>query len=403
MTEDIKSIFQEVHGLTESLTEEIIATRRHFHQYPELSWHEVKTSEALASQLQDAGLECQNGICGTGVTAHLRGDSGGRTIAVRADMDALPINDAKDVPYASRIPGAMHACGHDCHMAVALGVAKVLNQLSLPLPGNVKFIFQPCEEASPSGASELVKAGVMEGVDAILAFHVDPELPVGKIGLRKGLLTAHCTEFRLKIRGKSGHAARPHQAVDAIYLANQVLMAIYDSVNQRSRPFVPAVLTVGKMIGGSKANVIADLVELGGTIRTIDDRSLAEITTDIERKVAALTSAAGGSYEIEYPVPVPSVKNDASLINMVADVTASLWSEDRIKHLDKVSMGGEDFSWYLKKAPGALMRLGTKKPAGEVTFLHSGNFDVDERALPLGVVLMSMYILKYLLAERLPL
>ncbi len=393
---DDERIYRDLQQQAESLNKDIIANRRYLHQYPELSWKETRTAEFLIAKLQEIDLSVNAEVCGTGVVAELKGARPGPTLAIRADMDALPIHDSKDAPYASRVPGIMHACGHDCHMAMALGVANVLSRISRRFPGKVRFVFQPCEEATPSGAHEMVNAGVMDGVDGVLAFHVDPELPVGKIGLRTGVLTAHCTEFSLRIFGRSGHAARPHQAIDTIHLSNRVLSALYDLVAERSQPFVPAVLTVGKMAGGTKANVIPDVVDIAGTIRTLDARSQAEMVNALDAKVRAIVHAVGGRYQLEFPMPVPSVVNDAGLINMVREVVASQWSDERITNIDKVSMGGEDFSWYLTKTRGALIRLGAKKPGCEVTFLHTNDFDVDERALPFGVSLMSMLVWRYL-------
>ncbi len=399
MTLSGQGLIAEIQEITHSLSEEIIGIRRHFHSYPELSWQEYETALHLEGLLRSEGLE-MGSVCNTGVTAQL-GSNAGPTVAIRADMDALPLNDVKNVPYASKVKGLIHACGHDCHMAMAVGVAMVLNRLSFDLPGKVKFIFQPCEEAVPSGANQLVKAGVMEGVDTIFCYHVDPEIPVGKIGLRNGVLTAHCTEFNIKLIGQSGHAARPHQAIDTIYLANQVLTLLYDIVASRSQPFMPAVLTVGMVQGGSKANVIPDEVEISGTVRTIDEQSNREILSAIHTRAKAIAESAGGRCTVEFLPPVPSVFNNHKLIAMVREVADAMLSEDDIMGIKNISMGGEDFSWYLTKAPGVLIRLGTRKPTGEPTRLHTSNFDVDESALPLGVALMSVVVLKRLLQDAL--
>jgi len=396
-------LINEIHACVESIASEIIDIRRNFHQYPELGWMEVKTAHKLTSVFEQLKFDVRNDVCKTAVVANLAGKRAGKTLGIRADMDALPIHDKKDVSYASRIPGVLHACGHDCHMAIAVGVAKVLKHLNIDLPGNIRFIFQPCEEAIPSGAHELVQAGVMDEVDAILAFHVDPEVDVGKIGLRNGLLTAHCTEFQLTIHGKSGHAARPHQAIDTIFLCNQILTAIYGIVGSRENPFMPAVLTVGQVNAGTKSNVIPDNAYIAGTIRTLDDNSLTEIVSQIEEKVHALTRAAGGSYQIEFPTPIPSVYNNPELIDLVENVAGKVLSPEKIVKIEKVSMGGEDFSWYLDRAPGALIRLGARKPDGQITYLHTSNFDIDENALLIGVKLMSILALKYLLGNELEL
>ncbi|MFQ5650125.1 MAG: M20 family metallopeptidase [bacterium] len=395
----IRAVAEQIQTETNRIREDIVGLRRHLHQHPELSWKEFQTAERIALMLQEEGLSVNREVCGTGLVADLEGVADGKTIAIRADMDALPIHDDKDVPYASRVAGAMHACGHDCHMSMAVGVAKVLKSLR-GFPGRVRFIFQPSEEAVPSGACEMVKAGVMDGVDGVLAFHVDPEIPAGKIGLRSGVLTAHCSEFNLSLFGKGGHAARPHQAVDTVYLSARILSALYDIVGERSQPFVPAVLTVGKISGGTKSNIIPEVVEISGSIRTVDEQSYEEITARIEEKVRALTRSAGGRYKLHFPSPVPSVVNDSGVIHRVKEIVTAVWSQDRIVDIRNVSMGGEDFSWYLTKAPGALIRLGARKDSGEITYLHTNNFDIDERALPLGVTLMTMLVLEYLKGHK---
>lgn len=401
MTYDGKLLKEEIIALANNLNQETIELRRSLHQFPELSWKEENTASLLRELLDKENLEVKSGICGTGLTAESKGGKDGKTIAVRADMDALPMHDQKEVPYASRVPGVMHACGHDCHMAVAVGVAKVLNRVGVEFPGKVRFIFQPCEEATPSGAKEMTQAGVMKEVDSIVAFHVDPEIYAGKIGLRAGILTAKAAEFRLSIFGKSGHAARPHQSIDTIFLSNQVLNALYDVVGNRSQAFIPAVLTIGKISGGTKANVIPERVDIAGTVRTIDEQTSQQVIFDIEEKVHALTRAAGGSYQLEFPSPIPSVNNDLGLVNLAREVGTFLLAKDKIVDIENVSMGGEDFSWYLEKTPGALIRLGVRRPAGEVLHLHTHRFDVDERALSLGICLMSMFVLKYLLEDNL--
>jgi len=381
-------------ALSESLTDEVVALRRHFHEHPELSWQEHETAARLRSVLEQEGIECRP-VCKTGIVAEV-GNGRGPTVAVRADMDALPLQDIKKVPYASKVEQVTHACGHDCHMSMAVGVAKVLRRLGSEWPGRVRFIFQPCEEAVPSGASELLKTGVMEGVDAVFCYHVDPEIPAGKIGLRTGVLTAHCTEFHIHLVGRSGHAARPHQAIDTIYLANQVLTLLYDIVGSRSNPFMPAVLTIGQVRGGAKANVIPDDVDIAGTVRSIDEQSNREILEAIETRTRAMTETAGGRCTVEFLPPVPSVYNHPGMIAMIRRVADKMLPKDAIVDIDKVSMGGEDFSWYLTQAPGALIRLGVRRPGEPMTHLHTSNFDVDESALTLGISLMSAVVLHYL-------
>ena len=386
-----------IREIANRLAPEIVALRRTFHQYPELSWKERKTSERIREALLADGLEMEREVCPPGLVAEIRGTDGGKTVAVRADMDALPMHDAKEVPYASKVPGVMHACGHDCHMAIAIGVAKTLRRLEATWPGKVRFIFQPSEETTPSGAEEMVKAGVMEGVDEIFAFHVAPEIPAGKVGVREGVLTAYCTEFNLSVFGRSGHAARPHQSVDTVFLSSRVLSALYEIVPSRTEPFIPAVLSVGKVVGGTKANVIPERVDIAGSVRTIDEFTRNEILSAMEDRVAAITRMYGGSYQLEFPPPIPSVVNDPTLSRAVRRLAVELLSESGVHEIEKVSMGGEDFSWYLTKAPGMLIRLGARTEGQAVRYLHTHDFDVDERALPVGVALMAAIVLTRLL------
>lgn len=291
----------------------------------------------------------------------------------------------------------MHACGHDVHVAIATGVARVLKRLGADFEGRVRFIFQPSEEAAPSGAQQLVKAGVLDGVDAILAYHVAPEIETGKIGLREGVLTAHCTEFRLAIIGKSGHAARPHHAVDAIYLGQRVLAALYDAVPNRTHSMTPAVLSIGKVSGGTKANIIPARLEIAGSIRTVDEQVRREIFEAIQDRVQTITGSAGASYELEFLEPVPSVVNDPLLTHYFREVTSACYGPEAVVEIADVSMGGEDFAWFLSKTPGALIRLGVRGPGAEIRYLHTHNFDIDEEAIPFGVALMAAVAVKYLM------
>jgi len=285
-------------------------------------------------------------------------------------------------------------------MAMLYGVAKVLKDAAIEFPGCVKFIFQPCEESMPSGASKLVEAGVVDDVDAIFAYHVDPEIPAGKIGLRTGVLTACCSEFTLTLTGRSGHAARPHQAIDANYVGLKVVDALYDIVGNRAEPFVPAVMTIGLMEGGRKANVVSDEFKIGGTIRTLDQASWLDIKNKIERRVASIADSYGAGWDLKFLQPIPSVRNDAALIATARGVAETALGRGNIVELSKVSMGGEDFAWYLTRVRGALIRLGVRREASPVVPLHASNFDVAEKALPLGTSLMAKIAVAFLRRSR---
>ena len=400
MNQKAEGLATQIRDISDSLKDELIRLRRSFHQHPELSWKEFKTTERISKILYAEGLRVRPGVGKTGLIADLAGSNEGRTVAIRADLDGLPMYDAKEVPYASQVDGVMHACGHDVHMAIAIGVAKVLNRMGPEVSGRVRFIFQPSEEATPSGAHEMVNAGAMNEVDAVLAFHVDPEIEAGKIGLRQGVLTAHCAEFRLAVLGKSGHAARPHQAIDAIFLGNQVIGALYDIIANRTQNMVPAVLSVGKVVGGTKANIIPERVDIAGTIRTIDDQTRREVFDAMDKRAKSITESAGAKYELEFLEPVPSVVNDDELTNLFRDVAHRFFGPEKTVEIEKTSMGGEDFSWFLTRAPGTLIRLGARKPADEIRFLHTHDFDVDESAIPFGVAIMATSVLQYLTGEH---
>lgn len=392
-------ILNRIKSITEQITDEIVQIRRTLHQYPELSWQEKETAQRLSEWLKKENCRVNTSFLKTSVIAEFGTGADSHLVAMRADMDALPLQDVKTVEYASRVPGVIHACGHDAHMAIAIGVVKVLNRLNLTLPGKIRFIFQPSEEADPSGAKELVEAGVTENVKAIFAFHVDPEIPAGKIGLRDGVLTAHCNEFQLSIFGKSGHAARPHHSVDTIFLANQVLNSYYQIIGSHSTPGCPAVLTIGKIAGGSKANVIPDRVDILGTLRTIDIKVREEIISIMKKRVEAITQSAGGGFKLEFKTPILSVINDEKLINLARKTVEALFSEKQIFEIPQVSMGGEDFAWYLTKTPGILMRLGARMDVNDVRYLHTNNFDINEKAIPFGISIMTALILNYFLTH----
>jgi amidohydrolase len=284
-------------------------------------------------------------------------------------------------------------------MAMAVGVAKVLTRLKSKLNGSVRFIFQPSEEASPSGAEEMVKAGAMANVDAVLAYHVYPDIPAGQIGLRAGALTANCNEFKLTIRGRGGHAARPHLAVDAIRISNLVLTSLFEIIGNRTASHAPAILVIGKIVGGAASNIIADRVEISGTVRTVEHESRREILTAIRERAQMIAEANGGSCDLDFLAAIDAVQNDPRWIASAREIAESYFGGGAVYDIEKVSMGGEDFSSYLTKAPGALIRLGVRRVGEEIRYLHTDNFDIDESALSFGVALMSMMIVRYLSDE----
>ncbi len=382
----------------EKLKPEIIKIRRFLHMNPELSYKEYQTSKLIASKLLSLGLEVKTGIAKTGLTALLSGNQQGFTVALRADMDALPIQELTDVPYRSLNPGIMHACGHDIHTSIALGTAMVLNGLKQKIRGNIKFIFQPAEEGPPPGeefgAKQMIREGVLEDppVGAIFALHVWPE-NLGEIYFSSGNLMANADGFDIVIKGKSSHAARPHEGLDSITLASQVVLAIQSITSRTIDPSDPAVITVGKIRGGTRSNIIADEVRLEGTIRTLSDANREKIPSLIENIVKGITQSFGADYVFTYKKGVPSVYNHPELAKIILPTLINLLGDNNVIQI-KPQMVAEDFSYYCQKIPGFFFFLGVKNPDEEaIAPLHSPYFDPDERSLFLGIKIMSHLLL----------
>lgn len=378
--------------------EDIIKIRRFLHMNPELSYQEFQTSKLVASKLLALGLEVKTGIAKTGVTALLSGSQQGFTVALRADMDALPIQELTDVPYRSLNPGVMHSCGHDLHTAIALGTAMVLHGLKQKIKGNIKFIFQPAEEGPPpgeeAGAKQMIKEGALENppVGAIFALHVCPE-KLGKIFFSSGPIMANADGFTIVIKGKSVHAARPHEGIDAIVLASQVVLGIQSIISRTIDPSDPAVITVGKIKGGKRSNIIADEVLLEGTIRTFSAANREKIPSLIENIVKGITHSYGADYIFTYEKGIPSVYNHPELAKIMLPTLINLMGENNVKKT-KPQMVAEDFSYYCQKIPGFFFFLGVKNPDLETMApLHSPYFNPDERSLFLGIKIMSHLLL----------
>ncbi len=391
---DVEDIKEKVHAIQE----ELVALRRHFHQHPELGNKEVRTAALLRDRLCEMNLEVEAGIAMTGVTALLRGVGPGRTIGIRADMDALPIQDMKETSYCSKVPGVMHACGHDLHMATLIGAAQVLSQYRDKLKGNVKFIFQPCEERV-LGADRMIRAGVLENppVSVMLGFHSFPLLPTGVIGLKEGVMMASADLFSIHIYGKTGHAAKPHLAVDAISIAAMVIHALHLIVSSRIDPVHPAVVSIGMIRGGSAENVICDHVELRGTIRATFNKTRDLIMEQIEKKVRGITEGMGGRYRLNIDRGSPPLNNHPVITRILEQSAVEILGDDRVVSLQEPSLGGEDFSSYIEKVPGTYFRIGTGNPAKDTRhYLHSNLFDVDEAAIPEAVKVLCWAVIRLL-------
>lgn len=377
------------------LAPRLIEIRRHLHSHPELSGQEYQTAAYVAGVLSSCGLHVQELVGKTGVMGHLSGDgTDSRLLGVRADMDALPIQERTGLEFASHQPGIMHACGHDVHTTVGLGTAMILSQLGQPLPGTIRFLFQPAEETA-QGASWMIRDGVMEDIDAILATHVFPTIPGGSIGIRYGALTAAADDLEIIIMGESGHGARPHEAIDAIWIASQVITSLQQAISRTQNPLRPVVLTIGQINGGRAPNVIADQVRLLGTVRSLHPETSAALPAWIESIVANVCQTYGAKYEMNYRHGVPSVQNDPYLTKIVEDAAQEAWGSDRVQLLMEPSLGAEDFSLYLNHAPGTMFRLGVGFADRSNYPLHHPQFHVDETSIVTGVVTMAYAAYKY--------
>jgi amidohydrolase len=373
--------------------DEILKTRRFIHMNPELSNREFETSKLIAAKLISLGLDVQTEIAKTGVIALLTGDQPGITVGCRADMDALPIQEQTSLPYKSLNPGVMHACGHDIHMTVALGTAMVMSALRDRLGGNIKFIFQPAEEGAPAGeeggANLMIKEGVLDNppVRAIFGLHVMP-IDVGKIEFSHGAIMASSDRFEITIKGKSSHGARPHEGKDAITLAAQVILGIQTIVSRNIDATDPAVISIGRIAGGIRSNIIADEVRLEGTVRTLSETNRSKIQKLMEDTVKGITFSFGADYAFSYRRGSPPVYNHPQLAKILVPTLHEVLGEGNVGEINP-QMVAEDFSAYCQKIPGFFFFLGVKPPEQEsMAPLHNSLFNPDERSISVGIKVM---------------
>lgn len=384
-----------------ALLPEMVAYRRQFHQHPELGMEEFETAAAVAAALRGLGIEVREKVGVTGVVGLIRGRGPGRTIAIRADMDALPVQEQQDRPYSSRIPGKMHACGHDGHTAILLGVAKLLQQLRTEFDGQVKLLFQPAEEG-PGGAEPMIRDGTMEDphVDAVLGLHINTEIPTGQIGVGHGVTSAAPDGFQIVVRGVGGHGAHPHRSVDAIAVGAQVVTALQTITSREVDPVNPLVVTVGTFNGGFRGNVIAPEVTMTGTVRTLDPELRATMEDRIRRLVGGICAAMRAEFDLQYSYGYPSVVNDEAMCQLVEAAGRAVLGAENVLLIPKPSMGGEDFSYFAQLAPGCFFRLGARNEhKGTVFPGHHPGYDFDEDCMPVGAAVMVRAALDYLGAE----
>lgn len=380
----------ELRGLVAEVLPTVTELRRAIHRSPELAFEEFATTARVAAVLADRGLDPRVREEGAGLVVEV--GRGERMVGFRADLDALPIAEPADNPYSSQIPGVMHACGHDAHTAIATGIALVL--AGLELPGRVRFVFQPGEESFPGGALTMVRERVTEGMAAIVAFHVDPSLLTGHLGLRTGAITGSADRFSIVLEGPGGHTARPHRSVDLINAAGRLvtdLPAILDRTIDARRP---VAVVFGQIGGGSAPNVIPTRVEMTGTVRTTDRGLWDEMPLLMEALAGQIVAPLGAKVSVEYVRGIPPVLNDPGVIDVARTAVAEYLGPQAVASTP-VSMGAEDFSRYLERVPGALIRLGSASPHG-VTDLHSAGFVFDEEALAAGLTAGSATLLRLL-------
>jgi amidohydrolase len=386
----------------QALSEELISIRRDIHRHPELAFKEVRTSGLVADTLREiGGIRVRTGVGKTGVVGDL-GSGDGPTIAIRADMDALPILEANDVPYRSETAGNMHACGHDAHTAMLLGVAHLLKEefAAGGLRGNVRFLFQPAEEdeggEAMSGAPMMIGDGALEGVDAVIALHVDSTQPFGQITLREGPSSAAVDSFRAWITGSGGHGAYPHEGTDPLWMLGPMLMALHGIVARRIDPMKPAVVSLGQISGGAATNVIPAEVFLQGTLRSFDPQVRDQLVKEVERALAVVR-AFGGDYRLEVKRGYPAGRNHPQVTAWLERTAADLIGESAIDRT-RAGMGAEDFAYMTLEAPGAMFQLGAA--VGDTTRAHhTPVFDIDERALPVGAAILAETARRFLAGE----
>lgn len=366
---------------------EVVALRRHLHAHPEPSGEELQTSLHLYQLFEKLEMEVRMGPDGCGVISDSSPASEAPRVAIRADIDALHIQDAKQVAYRSQRDGIMHACGHDAHSAMVYGAVSALTELAkndpMPWPVCWRAILQPSEETAV-GAARMIEAGAMEGVDQIVALHVDPARRTGEIGLRSGAFTAHCDSLQLTVRGQGGHAARPHESKDPIAASAQLISTLYQFVPRATDSHDAVVLTIGCVQGGKNPNVIPDQVELWGTMRTLDSQVRVRTIEQIRQVARGVEEITGTQIEVTFHVSIPSVYNNADLTRLVCHEAEEVLGENHVQLIVRPSMGSEDFACYLAVARGMMFRLGCANDLSAVTPLHTPRFDIDEAALKIG-------------------
>jgi amidohydrolase len=371
------------------LTPGLAALRKQLHQHPELAFEEHETAKAVTQFLQKLGLSAKTGVGKTGVVAVLEGGKPGRTIGIRADMDALPIYEQTGLPFASKLQGKMHACGHDVHTVIALGVAAALSEMKDVLKGRIKFIFQPAEETL-SGARAMIADGVLEDpeLDLILGYHNWPAVPAGKVGYNANVVTSAADAFDITLKGRDGHGAHPHLAVDALAAGAYLVSQLQTVVSREVKPVSPAVVTVGEFHAGRARNVIAGSAELKGIVRTLEPGLSEKIEAAVRRMLDGIKTGMRVDYTLAWNRMAPALVNDAAVLGTVLSGARATLGADNVLELAEPSMGSEDFAWFAERVPAAHLRIGAKID-GLDTAIHRSDYDCNELAIPVGIKVLA--------------
>jgi amidohydrolase len=375
-------------------TQHLITHRRELHASPELSFKEDETAHYIAERLETLGVDkLTTGVGGTGVVAEIRGGRPGRSVMVRADMDALPLTETADVPFRSTRAGVMHACGHDVHMAIALEVARWLADRRHEFPGTVRFAFQPAEEQA-GGAKPMIEEGVLDGIDRVIGLHVWSQLPTGQVAVSRSVVMASADMFTLTIRGQSGHGAQPHLTIDAVVIAAEVVAALQTLVSRETSPVAPVVVTLGSIHGGTAANIVAGEVVIQGTLRTFDAQLRRHLLTRIAQVADGIATAMRGRSEFRHDSGTPPTVNNAAMAALVSETATTVLGKEAVVPLEPL-MVGEDFAYFLEARPGCFFMLGGA-PEGPPVLHHTPEFRIDERCLPIGFQVMTAAVLRLL-------
>lgn len=389
---------QKIADLATAIHNEVVATRQHLHANPELSFHETRTAAFVASKLDELGIPYQT-MANTGLVGLIKGDKPSEAVvALRADLDALPINEANNVPYKSKVEGIMHACGHDVHTSSLLGTAQILSKLKNEFGGTVKLIFQPGEEKLPGGASLMIKEGVLESPKpaAIIGQHVMPLIEAGKVGFRSGKYMASTDEIYVSVRGKGGHGAQPQQNIDPVLIAAHIIVALQQIVSRLADPRIPCVLSFGKVIANGATNVIPNDVYLEGTFRTLDEVWRKQAHEKMKKMAEGIAEAMGGSCEFKIINGYPFLVNEEKLTAQVRAYAEEYLGKEQVKDLD-IWMAGEDFAYYSQVSDACFYRLGTRNETlGITSAVHTPTFNIDEKALQVSTGLMAYIAIRYL-------